>query len=72
MLTPDKIQTLRLERELDERNRPLTDEELDQLLPSQGYEVIITILSFSVKSIPKTKQILQELQILDLQALIAT
>ena len=72
MLTPDKIQTLRLERELDERNRPLTDEELDQLLPSQGYEVIITFLSFSVKSIPNTKQILQELQILDLQALIAT
>jgi len=39
-LTADKIQTLRLERELDERNRPLTDEELDQLLPSQGYEIV--------------------------------
>eukprot|EP01017_Pseudomicrothorax_dubius_P014538 TRINITY_DN1694_c0_g2_i10.p1 TRINITY_DN1694_c0_g2~~TRINITY_DN1694_c0_g2_i10.p1 ORF type:complete len:1206 (-),score=344.77 TRINITY_DN1694_c0_g2_i10:224-3841(-) len=39
-MTPDRMQNLRWERELDERNRPLTDEELDQLLPPQGYEVV--------------------------------
>lgn len=25
---------------LDDRNRPWTDEELDQILPSQGYEIV--------------------------------
>ena len=39
-MTPERIQMLRWEREIDERNRPLGDEELDQLLPSVGYEVI--------------------------------
>ena len=38
-LTPERIQMLRWEKEIDERNRPLTDEELDQFLPSVGYEV---------------------------------
>ena len=39
-MTPERIQMLRWEREIDERNRPLGDEELDQLLPTVGYEVI--------------------------------
>lgn len=39
-LTPERLQLLRWEKEIDERNRPLTDEELDQLLPIDGYEVI--------------------------------
>lgn len=39
-MTPGRIQTLKYEKEMDERNRPLTDEDLDQLLPSAGYEVI--------------------------------
>lgn len=41
-LTPERIQMLRVEKEIDERNRPFADEELDQLLPGQaeGYEVI--------------------------------
>lgn len=38
-LTPERLQLLRWEKEIDERNRPLTDEELDQFLPSEGYEV---------------------------------
>jgi Splicing factor 3B subunit 1. len=41
-MTPDRIQALRYEKEMDERNRPLTDEELDQMLPSAGYEVMKT------------------------------
>ena len=39
-LTPERIQLLRLEREIDERNKPFTDEELDQLLPLEGYEIV--------------------------------
>lgn len=36
------IQRLRIEREIDERNRPMTDEELDKMLPgqAQGYEIV--------------------------------
>lgn len=30
------IQRLRIEREIDERNRPMTDEELDKMLPGQA------------------------------------
>ena len=43
-LTPERLQMLRWEKEIDERNRPLGDEELDQLLPIEGYEVLF--LSF--------------------------
>lgn len=38
-LTPERLQMLRWEKEIDERNRPLSDEDLDQLLPIEGYEV---------------------------------
>lgn len=37
-MTPDQMQALRYEREIDERNRPITDEELDELIPA-GYKV---------------------------------
>ncbi len=36
--TPEQMQAQRWEREIDERNRPLTDEELDAMFPS-GYKV---------------------------------
>lgn len=39
-LTPDQLFQARWEREIDERNRPLTDEDLDALLPSEGYEIV--------------------------------
>ena len=32
-MTPEAYQQMKLEREIEERNRPLTDEELDALLP---------------------------------------
>ena len=38
-MTPEQIQAMRWERDLDERNRPLTDEELDTLFPD-GYKVL--------------------------------
>lgn len=45
-LTPEKLQMLRWERELDERNRPMTDQELDDILPKKGYEVRNYIINF--------------------------
>ena len=38
-MTPEQMQAWRWEMELDERNRPLTDEELDALFPQEGYKV---------------------------------
>ena len=41
-LTSNKLAQLRWEKELEERNRPFTDEELDGLLPGNedGYEIM--------------------------------
>lgn len=39
-MTPDQRQRFRWERDLDERNRPLTDEDLDVMLPTEGYKVL--------------------------------
>uniref|UniRef100_A0A3Q3LPU2 Splicing factor 3B subunit 1 n=1 Tax=Mastacembelus armatus TaxID=205130 RepID=A0A3Q3LPU2_9TELE len=38
-MTPEQLQVWRWEREIDERNRPLTDEELDAMFP-EGYKVL--------------------------------
>ena len=38
-MTPEQMQAWRWEKELDERNRPLTDEDLDALFPQDGYKV---------------------------------
>eukprot|EP00002_Diphylleia_rotans_P016267 TRINITY_DN3164_c0_g1_i1.p1 TRINITY_DN3164_c0_g1~~TRINITY_DN3164_c0_g1_i1.p1 ORF type:complete len:1214 (-),score=290.78 TRINITY_DN3164_c0_g1_i1:234-3875(-) len=40
MMTPEQMNALRWEREIDERNRPLTDEELDAMFPPEGYKVL--------------------------------
>lgn len=37
-MTPEQLQAWRWEREIDERNRPLTDDELDAMFP-EGYKV---------------------------------
>lgn len=34
------LQAMRWEREVEERNRPLSDEELDAMLPCEGYKVL--------------------------------
>jgi len=39
-LGPAKLQQLRVAAEIDERNRPLTDAELDELLPATGYSIM--------------------------------
>ena len=39
MMTPEQVQAFRWEKEIDERNAPITDEELDALFPP-GYKVL--------------------------------
>ncbi len=39
-LTAEQYQTMRMEREIEERNRFLSDEELDAMLPTEGYKVL--------------------------------
>lgn len=47
-MTPEQLQAWRWEREIDERNRPLTDEELDAMFP-EGYKVGLFIaFEFSI------------------------
>jgi splicing factor 3B subunit 1 len=39
-MTPEMAQRMRWEAEIEERNRPLTDDELDQLFPTSGYRIL--------------------------------
>jgi hypothetical protein len=38
--TPEQIQQMRWEGEIEERNRPLTDDDLDGMFPPQGYKIL--------------------------------
>ena len=49
-MTPQRMQMWRWEKEIDERNRPLADEELDQILPANGYDVINIYTSNNIYS----------------------
>ena len=42
-MTPEQLQAMRWEQEIDQRNRPLLDEELDAMLPKEGYKVCILL-----------------------------
>eukprot|EP00898_Chlorokybus_atmophyticus_P003890 jgi/Chlat1/4501/Chrsp29S04438 len=39
-MTPEQYNAMRWESEIQERNRPLTDEELDAMFPAEGYKVL--------------------------------
>jgi splicing factor 3B subunit 1 len=39
-ITPEQYNLLRWEKDIEERNRPLTDEELDAMFPQEGYKVL--------------------------------
>lgn len=39
-MTPEATNAMRWERELDTRNRPLSDEELDAMFPTAGYKIL--------------------------------
>ncbi|KAJ3213835.1 Splicing factor 3B subunit 1 [Dinochytrium kinnereticum] len=38
--TPEAMNAIRWEKEIDARNRPFSDEELDSILPSEGYKIL--------------------------------
>ena len=40
-MIPERLRMLRWEKEVQDRNRPLSNEELSQILPSNDYELII-------------------------------
>ena len=39
-LSAEQMQMMRLEREMAYRNRPLTDQDLDAMLPPKGYKIL--------------------------------
>ena len=39
-MTPEQYNAMRYEREMEARNAPLTDEDLDLMLPSEGYKIL--------------------------------
>mmetsp|Transcript_9091 Transcript_9091/g.13604 ORF Transcript_9091/g.13604 Transcript_9091/m.13604 type:complete len:1295 (-) Transcript_9091:79-3963(-) len=39
-LTPELAQRMRWEKEIDDRNRPLSDEDLDAIFPESGYKIL--------------------------------
>ncbi|CAN4118686.1 unnamed protein product [Withania somnifera] len=39
-LTPEQYNLMRWEKDIEERNRPLTDEELDAIFPQEGYKIL--------------------------------
>lgn len=39
-LTPEQYNLMRWEKDIEERNRPLTDEELDAMFPQEGYKIL--------------------------------
>jgi hypothetical protein len=38
-MTPEQMQAWRWEKEMDDRNRPMNDDELDAIFPQDGYKV---------------------------------
>ncbi|KAF3435049.1 hypothetical protein FNV43_RR22136 [Rhamnella rubrinervis] len=39
-MTPEQYNLMRWEKDIEERNRPLTDEELDAMFPQEGYKIL--------------------------------
>jgi len=58
-MTPDQYQQRKVELEMDERNRYLTDEELDAMLPGpeQGYKVLVAPAGYKPITEPARKAI---------------
>jgi splicing factor 3B subunit 1 len=54
-LTPDRLNLYKYDKEIEERNKQYSDEELDQLLPKDGYEVIKPPENYKPSSTPTRK-----------------
>uniref|UniRef100_A0A1I7TWQ9 SF3b1 domain-containing protein n=1 Tax=Caenorhabditis tropicalis TaxID=1561998 RepID=A0A1I7TWQ9_9PELO len=53
-MTPEQMQIYRWEKEIDDRNRPLTDEELESLFPP-GYKVLVPPMNYIPLRTPSRK-----------------
>merc|ERR1719336_2019323 len=53
--TPEQMSTLRILAEIDARNRPFTDEELDELLPKDGYTIVQPPANYVKTSTPLSR-----------------
>jgi splicing factor 3B subunit 1 len=54
-MTPEQINDWRFQKEVDERNRPWVDEELDALFPPEGYEILEPPASYKPLTTPSRK-----------------
>ncbi|XP_051195838.1 uncharacterized protein [Lolium perenne] len=54
-VTPEQWQLMKWERDIEERNRPLTDEELDSMLPQEGYKILEPPASYQPIRTPARK-----------------
>eukprot|EP00049_Salpingoeca_infusionum_P023676 m.13363 g.13363 ORF g.13363 m.13363 type:complete len:1252 (+) comp5937_c0_seq1:470-4225(+) len=54
-MTPEQVQRYRWERDLDERNRPLSDAELDMMIPSEGYMIVDPPASYQPVRAPQAR-----------------
>jgi splicing factor 3B subunit 1 len=54
-MTPEMAQRMRWEAEVEERNRPFSDEELDAMFPSTGYKVLDPPASYAPVRTPSRK-----------------
>ena len=57
-ITPKNLQMLRLSKELQERNKHLTDVELDELLPTEGYEIVKVPETYKPQTVKKNNPLL--------------
>lgn len=52
-MTIDALHAARAQRSLDERNRPLSDEDLDALLPTSGYQIVEPPAGYLARAQPR-------------------
>lgn len=68
-MTPDQRQAFRWEREIDERNRPLTDDELDAIMPKDGYKVLECLSTVYID--PQTRSLLSNVVLSTLKLILS-
>jgi len=54
-VTPEQMHAMRWEQDVGERNRPLSDEDLDKLMPSEGYTILEPPASYKPIRTPARK-----------------
>jgi splicing factor 3B subunit 1 len=54
-MTPEQYNAMRWEREIEERNRPLSDQDLDAMFPTEGYNILVPPASYQPIRTPARK-----------------